>query len=70
MRWAEIRSVARATITRTADSCTKYGEPFHYTVGDGTLLGNGGVVLVFEVAPRKAFGFGKGDRFSQTRWRF
>ena len=27
-------------------------------------------VLVYELAPAKAFGFGKGDSFSQTRWRF
>jgi hypothetical protein len=26
--------------------------------------------IVFEVRARKAFGFGKGARFSQTRWRF
>ena len=26
--------------------------------------------LVFEVRPVKAFGFGKGDSFSQTRWQF
>jgi hypothetical protein len=25
---------------------------------------------VYEVAPAKAFGFGKSDSFSQTRWRF
>ena len=27
-------------------------------------------VLVFRVAPSTAFGFGKGQVFSQTRWRF
>jgi len=49
----------------------KYDEPFHFTVGDGAFLnGGGGEALVYEVAPRKAFGFGKGDSFSQTRWRF
>jgi len=26
--------------------------------------------LLYEVAPTKTFGFGKGDSFSQTRWRF
>ena len=31
----------------------------------------GGKALVYEVAPKTAFGFGKGEgRFSQTRWRF
>jgi hypothetical protein len=29
-----------------------------------------GVAFVFEVAPKKAFGFREGDEFSQTRWRF
>ena len=33
-------------------------------------LGEGGTALVFEVAPTTAFGFGKGEVFSQTRWRF
>ena len=26
--------------------------------------------IAFEVRPAKAFGFGKGDSFSQTRWRW
>jgi hypothetical protein len=26
--------------------------------------------LVYEVNPSKAFGFGRGDEYSQTRWRF
>ena len=30
----------------------------------------GGEALVFEVRPTLAFGFGKGEQFSQTRWRF
>jgi hypothetical protein len=30
----------------------------------------GGEAWVFEVAPTKVFGFGKGQPFSQTRWRF
>jgi hypothetical protein len=28
------------------------------------------VVLVFRVAPSTVFAFGKGDVYSQTRWRF
>jgi nitroimidazol reductase NimA-like FMN-containing flavoprotein (pyridoxamine 5'-phosphate oxidase superfamily) len=51
---------------------SKYGEDWRFEVRDGTFVqGNGAVVaLVFEVAPKKGFGFRKGDEFSQTRWRF
>jgi general stress protein 26 len=52
---------------------TKYGaDTWHFTVRDGAFHheGGGGRALVFEVAPKKAFGFGKGGQFSQTRWRF
>jgi len=52
-------------------SCPNTGEPFVFTVRDGGFWSDdGGNALVFEVRPMKAFGFGKGDRFSQTRWRF
>ena len=44
--------------------------PFHFTVRDGAFHGEGGLALVYEVIPAKAFGFGKGESFSQTRWRF
>jgi general stress protein 26 len=44
---------------------------WHWTVRDGAFLGEEDTVAqVFEVAPRTAFGFGKGGTFSQTRWRF
>ena len=43
---------------------------WHYRVRDGAFVGPGGQALVFEVQPTTAFGFGKGERFSQTRWRF
>jgi general stress protein 26 len=64
---AELRNVAD-----TFES--KYGA--HFTAPDGTWFGLGdairaGVdVLVYRVAPSKAFGFGKGKPFSQTRFRF
>jgi hypothetical protein len=49
----------------------KYDPPFHFTVRDGAFLNSGGgQALVYEVTPAKAFGFGKGESFSQTRWRF
>jgi hypothetical protein len=52
----------------------KYGP--HMQTPDGTWAGlgdvirAGGNVLVYRVAPSTAFGFDKGERFSQTRWKF
>lgn len=51
----------------------KYGR--HFTAPDGNFFGLGdairsGNALVYAVAPTTAFGFGKGEQFSQTRWRF
>jgi hypothetical protein len=43
---------------------------WHFTVRDGAFYGEGGEAHVYEVAPKTAFGFGKGEPFSQTRWRF
>jgi len=39
-------------------------------VRDGAFEHEGGTALVCRVAPSTAFGFGKGDTFSQTRFRF
>jgi len=51
----------------------KYGrhfaEPGRTWAGLGDAI-RGGDVVVYRVAPRVAFGFGKEARFSQTRWRF
>lgn len=61
---ARLRGVA-------ATYASKYGSPFRFTVRDGAFLNEeGGEALLYEVRPRKAFGFGKGETFSQTRWRF
>jgi general stress protein 26 len=50
---------------------SKYGDDWRFTVRDGAFLNEaGGEALVYEVTPTKAFGFGKGKPFSQTRWRF
>jgi nitroimidazol reductase NimA-like FMN-containing flavoprotein (pyridoxamine 5'-phosphate oxidase superfamily) len=43
---------------------------WHYEVREGALYGEGGRAEVYRVSPATAFGFGKGDIFSQTRWRF
>jgi hypothetical protein len=50
----------------------KYGQDWRFDVRDGAFRHTGGeqVALVFEVAPTQAFGFRKGDEFSQTRWSF
>lgn len=51
----------------------KYGEFFRFEV-DGSHLRlpdqPGSVVLCYRLRASKAFGFGKDDPFSQTRWRF
>lgn len=48
----------------------KYGSFWHFEVRDGFFHHGSGHALVFSVAPRTVFGFGKGEPFSQTRWRF
>jgi nitroimidazol reductase NimA-like FMN-containing flavoprotein (pyridoxamine 5'-phosphate oxidase superfamily) len=58
-----------ARLQRVADRyAAKYGPPFNFTVRD--FYGEGVKALVYEVTPTTAFGFGKGESFSQTRWRF
>jgi uncharacterized pyridoxamine 5'-phosphate oxidase family protein len=52
---------------------SKYGARF--TAPEGTWFGLGdairdGGALVYRVVPSTAFGFEKGQQFSQTRWRF
>jgi general stress protein 26 len=60
-------------LDRVADRFNaKYDAPFHFVARDGAFYGeegDGGGGLVFEVKPRTIFAFGKGDSFSQTRWR-
>jgi general stress protein 26 len=65
-----IRVLDRVKLQRVADA---YGDKYAgwgLTVGEGVLLGEDGDTLVFEIVPVKAFGFGKGEPFSQTRWDF
>lgn len=49
---------------------SKYGNDWHFDVRDGAFYSEGGRASVFAIVPTTAFGFGKGDPFSQTRWRF
>ena len=50
----------------------KYDDLFGFRLVDGQFTAPGAIgrVLVYDVRARKAFGFAKGDTFSQTRWRF
>ena len=48
----------------------KYGSFWRFEVRDGYFHHGPGHAVVFAVAPRTVFGFGKGEPFSQTRWRF
>jgi nitroimidazol reductase NimA-like FMN-containing flavoprotein (pyridoxamine 5'-phosphate oxidase superfamily) len=50
----------------------KYDDFFGFRFADGRFLQpeTADEPLVFEVRATKAFGFAKGDTFSQTRWRF
>jgi uncharacterized pyridoxamine 5'-phosphate oxidase family protein len=63
----QLRRIAEAYVL-------KYGENWRFEVRDGAFVHGaapeGSVALVYEVRPLTAFGFGKGDEFSQTRWRF
>lgn len=61
-----------ALLRRVAEAyVAKYGEAWRFEVRDGAFHGGeGNVALVFAVAPVTAFGFGKDEPFSQTRWRF
>ncbi|MFJ9853787.1 pyridoxamine 5'-phosphate oxidase family protein [Streptomyces sp. NPDC101150] len=48
----------------------KYGDEWRFEVRDGAFHHSGHRALVFRVEPVTAFGFGRGDTYSQTRWRF
>jgi len=50
----------------------KYEDFFKFRFVDGRFeaAGVSEGQLVFEIRPAKAFGFAKGDTFSQTRWRW
>jgi Pyridoxamine 5'-phosphate oxidase len=59
-------------LQRIADAYeAKYGAQWHFDVEDGAFRGQGETeAWVFELAPTKVLGFGKGEVFSQTRWVF
>lgn len=61
----------KRTVQNVADAfATKYRPPFNFSARDFAASGDGGDVLLYEVIPKKAFGYGRGEVFSATRWRF
>ena len=73
------RLTDEAALRRVADAyLSKYGEDWRFAVRDGAFYhdpgslrgADPGAAWVYEVVPRKIFGFGKGATFAQTRWRF
>ena len=67
-----VRVTDEAKLQRLADGyAAKYDQLFRFALRDGAFSVEGSEieVLVYELAPTTAFGFGKGT-FSQTRWRF
>ncbi len=74
-----VRVTDDAGLGRVADAyLSKYGNDCRFAVRDGALYHDPGslwetdtgAAWVYEVFPNKVFGFGKGEPFSQTRWRF
>ena len=66
-----VRVADEARLRRLADAwVAKYGEDWRFDVRDGAFAHEAGTALVFEVAAARAFAFGKGDVFSQTRYRW
>jgi general stress protein 26 len=65
-----LRVTDGADLQRVADEyAAKYD--WQFTARDGAFFNDqGGEAFVFRVVPSKAFAFGKGEPFSQTRWRF
>jgi nitroimidazol reductase NimA-like FMN-containing flavoprotein (pyridoxamine 5'-phosphate oxidase superfamily) len=65
-----VRLTDDAALQAVADAfLAKYGEEWHFTVADGQFAHVAGRALVYRVAPRTIFAFGKAP-YSQTRYRF
>jgi len=64
------RAVEGDVLTEVAAAYeAKYGEEWHFDVGDGVFVHEAGEALVFRIVPAAVFGFGK-DPYAQTCWRF
>ena len=65
-----VRVRDQATLQRLADAFeAKYGEFWHFEVREEAFHHGPGSAHVFEVAPTRAYGFGRGP-FTHTRWTF
>lgn len=67
-----VRVINEARLRTVASAIeAKYGPDWRYEVDRDVLLGDGGnAAWLFRVEPVVAFGFRKGEPFSQTRWSF
>lgn len=66
----DARQVSDESLLRRLAAQWKAKYDWHFDVRDGAFSGDGGRADVYEVKPAKVLGFGKGEPFSQTRWRF
>jgi Pyridoxamine 5'-phosphate oxidase len=67
-----VRVTDEGRLRRLADAwVARHGEEWQFSVRDGAFAhpSGAGTALVFEVAPAVVFAFGRGDEYSQTRWR-
>jgi Pyridoxamine 5'-phosphate oxidase len=74
-----VRISDESSLKRIADAYfAKYGEEWRFRVHRGEFYHDTGSIretdtggaLIYEVRPKTVFGFGKGEPYSQTRWRF
>ena len=74
-----VRVTDDTTLRRLADLwVSRHGTAWRFTVSDGAFHhapdsvreDDPGAAWVYRVDPATAFGFGKGETYSQTRWRF
>jgi hypothetical protein len=66
-----VRVTDEATLRRAVERYrSKYGWSFDVAGDVIRSADGGGDAYLFRVQPRQAFGFGKGEPYSQTRWTF
>jgi nitroimidazol reductase NimA-like FMN-containing flavoprotein (pyridoxamine 5'-phosphate oxidase superfamily) len=68
-----VKTTDEATLQRFVDLLrAKYGSFFDFQVKEGGVSGgpDDDVAPVFKVVQKRAFGFARGETFSQTRWTF